>query len=150
MVDMLDYDWGVMWQHFDSTTGGVCGSGRLLSNCATCTLLREKEEAERTLQNFLNAHPALMSSPLGLLPIDSAGMRQAIDEISRLRAQLAAVRKYMRHLSDCEAHNSGHLPHATCSCGFNLALTPTDVGTGERQSSATDHKDFTGDAEGGR
>lgn len=62
-------------------------------------------------------------------PVHGRCVPHALEAIDTLRTQLAAVREYMRHLPDCEAHNSGRLPHATCSCGFNLALTPADVGT---------------------
>lgn len=53
--------------------------------------LREENERLRTAVNAEIVNPAIMTSPIGDLTIDSAGMRKAVDAIDALQKKLKHV-----------------------------------------------------------
>ena len=72
--------------------------------------LREENERLRTAVNAEIANPAIMTSPIGDLTIDSTGMRKAIDTIDALQKKLTHVESaagYLQYvLNDNEADNT--------------------------------------------
>lgn len=72
--------------------------------------LREENERLRTAVNAEIANPAIMTSPIGDLTVDSAGMRKAIDTIDALQKKLKHVESaagYLQYvLNDNKADNA--------------------------------------------
>ena len=50
---------------------------------ADITIKQIKQDRIKMLERLIRSQPSFMTSPVGDLPIDSEGMRKAIDEISR-------------------------------------------------------------------
>lgn len=65
-----------------------------------CKFLREGHPSSDalTIQSFLNAPPAQMSGPLGMQPVNSEGMRLYVDEVVKLRRELALREEAMEWL----------------------------------------------------
>jgi hypothetical protein len=66
--------------------------------------------ADKTIRAFVEAAPAQMSTHLGLLNIDSDGMRTLIDEIGRIQRELRMSRNVIETY-----RNSGAKPSVTNS-----------------------------------
>lgn len=49
-------------------------------------------KAYSTIQAFVNAKPAQMSTPLGLLPINADGMRQLVDALDKTQGELELLK----------------------------------------------------------
>lgn len=54
--------------------------------------LRDENEHLRTAVNAEITNPAIMTSPIGDLTVDSVGMKRAIDEIAFLRSIIADIK----------------------------------------------------------
>jgi hypothetical protein len=63
-------------------------------------LKQELADVIAALQRALTDPPAQMSSPAGLLPIDSDGMRQAIDAWAKAEAECQRLRTKLVEIAD--------------------------------------------------
>ncbi len=69
----------------------------LLEHRIKCmNIMRQLLEERKSLNLLLNAKPPLMTTPIGLLPVDSEGMRKLADYAALLEASLASNNDVIR------------------------------------------------------